>query len=290
MNRTQLTAFAAVAEAGSFTKGAEKLMVSQPAVSLQVAEFETALKTKLFDRIPRGVRLTAAGNLLLGYAQRIASLESEAESAVAGLLGLTRGRLVIGASLTIGSYLLPATLGRFRRKYPQIELVLEIANTHQIEQMLLGGQLDLAFTEGLVPSDVLKAKIIQQDRLVPIAPPGHPILKHKRITAEMLCREELILRESGSGTREVIEDALTRRKLKVKPLMSLGSTEAIKRAVQAGIGLSIVSELTIDNEITAGTLVVVPVVDLSIQRPLVLLRVPGKTDGPAAEAFIKLFK
>lgn len=288
MNRTQLTAFAAVAEAGGFTKGARNLMVSQPAVSLQVAELEIALKTKLFDRLPRGVRMTAAGELLLAYARRIASLEHEAESAVANLLGLTRGRLIIGASLTIGSYLLPATLGRFRRKYPQIELVLEIANTQQIERMLLDDRLDLAFTEGLVPSDVLAAQVIREDRLVPIAPPRHPILKHKRITAAMLCREELILREPGSGTREVIEHALAKRKLTLKPLMSLGSAEAIKRAVQAGIGLSIVSELTIDNEVSAGTLVVVPVADLSIKRPLVLLRVPGKSDAPAAKAFVDL--
>ncbi|MGD0463102.1 MAG: LysR family transcriptional regulator [Tepidisphaeraceae bacterium] len=288
MNRTQLAAFTAVAEAGGFTKGAQRLMVSQPAVSLQVAELETALKATLFDRLPRGVRLTAAGELLLGYARRIDSLEHEAESAIANLLGLSRGKLVVGASLTIGSYLLPATLGRFRYKYPQIELVMEIANTHQIERMLLENRLDLAFTEGLVPSDVLAAQIIQEDRLVPIAPPRHSILKHKRITAAMLCREELILREPGSGTREVIENALAKRKLTVKPLMSLGSAEAIKRAVQAGIGLSIVSELTIGSEVSAGTLVVVPVVDLSIKRPLVLLRLPGKSDGPAAKAFVEL--
>jgi DNA-binding transcriptional LysR family regulator len=154
--------------------------------------------------------------------------------------------------------------------------------------MLLENHLDLAFTEGLIPTEGLATQIIQQDRLVPIAPPNHPILKHKRITAAMLCREELILREPGSGTREVIEDALAKRKLKIKPLMSLGSAEAIKRAVQAGMGLSIVSELTIGNEVSAGALVVVPLVDLLIKRPLVLLRLPGKSDNPAAKAFVEL--
>jgi DNA-binding transcriptional LysR family regulator len=290
MNRTQLAAFAAVAEAGGFTRGAEKLMVSQPAVSLQVAELEAALGAKLFDRLPRGVRLTAAGDLLLGYARRIASLENEAESAIANLLGLTFGRLTIGASLTIGSYLLPAALGRFRRQYPQIELVMEIANTQQIERMLLEDRIDLAFTEGLAHSEAMTWRIIQEDRLVAIAPPGHPILKHKRLVAAMLCREQLILREPGSGTREVIEDALAKRGLTVKPVMSLGSAEAIKRAVQAGMGLSIISELTIDNELAAGSLVVVPVTDLSIKRPLVSLGLAGKSESPAATAFINMLQ
>ena len=288
MNATQLAAFVAVAEAGGFTRGAERLMVSQPAVSLQVADLEKSLGAKLFDRLPRGVRMTAAGEVLLNHARRMASMQHDAQNAIAHLLGLTRGRLTIGASLTIGSYLLPAILAQFRRKYPQVELVLEIANTQHIEQMLLENRLDLAFTEGLVPGGVMSGQVIQEDRLVPIAPPKHPILKQKRITAAMLCREDLILREPGSGTREVVEDALARRKLKIKPVMSLGSSEAIKRAVQAGIGLAIVSELTIENELRARALVVVPVVDLSIKRPLVLLRLPGKSDSPAAAAFVEM--
>jgi len=288
MNRTQLTAFAAVAEAGGFTKGAERLMVSQPAVSLQVSELETSLKTKLFDRLPRGVRLTAAGELLLGYARRIEAMEQEAELAMAEFLGLARGRLIIGASLTIGSYLLPATLGAFRQAHPQIDLELKIANTHQIEAMVLDNRLDMAFTEGFIRDHRLKARVIARDRLVPIAPPNHPMFSLKRITAERFMQEPLILREAGSGTREVVEEALRRRRLTLTPGMSLGSTEAIKRAVEAGVGVAIVSELTIGTELAAGTLRVVPVVDLPIVRPLHQLRPPGKTDSPAAEAFIEL--
>lgn len=194
----------------------------------------------------------------------------------------------MGASLTIGSYLLPATLGRFRRKYPQIELVMEIANTRLIEQMLLETSLDLAFTDGLVPIAALAAHIFHEDRLVPIAPPRHPILKNKRIIAATLLREQIILREVGSGTREVIEDALANRKLTVLPLMSLGSSEAIKRAVQAGVGIAIVSELTIESEVSAGQLVIIPLVDLSMRRPLQLLRAPGKSDSAAAAAFVQI--
>jgi DNA-binding transcriptional LysR family regulator len=234
------------------------------------------------------VRLTAAGELLLGYARRIAALEREAEGAVADLAGLRRGKLVVGASLTIGSYFLPAVLGRFRQLHPKIDLELEIANTQRIEQMLLDGKLDLAFTEGLPPSEGFIVRPFHHDRLVPIAPPGHPLLSKKRVTAAMLCRERLILREAGSGTREVIEAAFQKRKLTIKPAMLLGSAEAIKRAVQSEIGLAIVSELTIHAECAAGTLQVIRLSDLDIQRPFQLLRLAGRTESKAAEAFAAL--
>ncbi len=290
MNRTQLSAFAAVAEAGGFTKGAQRLMVSQPAVSLHVSELEQALRTKLFDRLPRGVRLTAAGRILLNFAKRIESLEGEAEAAIADLLGLRRGRLVVGASLTVGSYFLPVALGEFRRKYPQIDLDLEIANTKQIEALLRENRVDLAFTEGLAPKDASSAQSLYDDRLVPIAAPDHPIRKRKRLTAAMVCRDDLILREVGSGTRDVIEEVLARLRLKIKPLMSLGSTEAIKRAVEAGVGLAIVSELAVENELRAGTLVVLPLAELTVARPFRVLRPAAKIDSPAAAAFLEVVR
>ena len=290
MNRTQLAAFTAVAEAGGFTKGARRLLVSQPALSLQVAELERAVRAKLFDRLARGVRLTAAGRLLFDFAERIEALEAEAETAIADLLGRRRGKLIVGASLTIGSYFLPVALGEFRRRYPQIELELEIANTKQIELLLRQNRVDLALTEGLAPKDASFAQTIYGDRLVPIAPVHHPLVGRKRITAAMVCREELILREVGSGTRDVIEEALARRGLKVTPLMSLGSTEAIKRAVEAGVGLAIVSELAVDREVRAGTLAVLPAAELTIDRPFRVLRPAGKSDNPAATALLEVVR
>jgi len=290
MNHTQLMAFAAVAEAGGFTKAAEKLMVSQPAVSLQVGELEARLGVSLFHRLPRGVKLTSAGQTLLGYARQIASLERDAEAAMAELIGVQRGRLTIGASHTIGTYLLPAVLGTFRQQYPQIELSLEIANTTQVEAMLLESAVDLAFTEGSVRDANLRGELITEDQLVPVAPAKHPLLSRKRITAEMLCREPLILREEGSGTREVFEAALAKLKLHVKPIMSLSSTEAIKRAVAGGIGLTVISRLSLDTELKAGALAIVPVADLTIKRPLRLLRQRTGTDSPAAAAFLKTLR
>jgi DNA-binding transcriptional LysR family regulator len=285
-----LAIFQAVAEAGSFSRGAEQLCISQPAVSQQVAEFERAMKTRLFDRLPKGARLTQSGVLLLGYARRLSVLESEAEQALAELHGLERGQLTVGASLTIGAYVLPLVFGRFRRQYPGIELALEIANTEAIQTMVLSGAVDLGLTEGLVESSELEANVFQSDELVAIAPVGHFLLGELPVTAARLCREPLIMREPGSGTRAVVERAFHERGLTLSPVMSLGSIEAIKRAVAAGVGLAIVSRLTLDLELETGHLALVPISDLTIRRPLHRLHRRGSYETRAAAAFLRLLK
>jgi DNA-binding transcriptional LysR family regulator len=288
MNLNHLALFRAVAQEGSFTRGAERAYVSQPAVSKQVSELERALGTVLFERIPRGVRLTEAGELLLGYAQRLFALEADAERALAELRGLERGHLRLGASLTIGAYVLPELLGEFHRRYPGVALSVEIANTEAVEHMILEGHVDLGLTEGFWESEELVATTFQEDTLVVIAPPTHPLLAQSPLTAERLCAEPLILREHGSGTRAVAERAFAARGLTLLALMSLGSIEAIKRAVAAGIGLAIVSGLTLDLELAAGRLAVLPLADLVMQRPLHLLFRRSASESRATRAFREL--
>ena len=239
------------------------------------------------ERLPRGSRLTDGGRLLAEYAQRLAALEQEAARAVEEFRGLKRGRLAIGASTTIGAYLLPPALGKFHRRHPGLELQLEIANTHTVQRHLLAGTVELGLTEGLMAAEYLDSKIFHEDELVVIAPPGHPLLKRKRVTARDLCREPFVLREEGSGTRAVVEQALRKRGLAAKPVLSLAGTEAVKHAVIAGIGLAIVSRLAIGCELEAGSLAVVPVADLRIRRPLHLQMLRGRTPGPAAARFWK---
>ena len=165
INRNHLALFRAVAEAGGFSRAAEVVHVSQPAISMQVGELENALGTPLFDRLPRGVRLTDAGTVLFGYAQRIAALEGEAERAMRELRGLERGRLAVGASKTIGGYLLPAVLGEFRRRHPGVELQLVIDNTDAIKTRLVGGTIDLGLTEGMLPQDdEIRSKVFLRGR------------------------------------------------------------------------------------------------------------------------------
>jgi len=268
MNRNHLALFHAVAEAGSITAGAERLRISQPAVSKQISELESVLGVQLFDRLPRGVRLTDAGLALADYARRMTLLEDDAERAIAELCGLKRGRLAIGASTTIGAYLLPQALVRFHQVYPKIELHLKIANTQVIQSALMDGTLEVGFTEGRIVSDALETTVFQQDELVAIAPVGYALLSKKRVTARELCKEPFIMREQGSGTRQVVEAALGAKGISVTPVMSIGSTEAIKRAVIAGVGVAIVSRLTVSMELKSRLLGIVALNDLRINRPL----------------------
>jgi DNA-binding transcriptional LysR family regulator len=292
VNLNHLFLFRAVAEAGGFSRAAERIHVSQPAISMQVGELETQLGLTLFHRLGRGVKLTAAGQILLGYAQRLGALAVEAEQAMEEVRGLRRGHLAIGASTTIGVYLLPNLLGQYRRQYPEIDVRFDIANTDDILRRLVDGTLDAGLTEGLPPdNDELETVVFLRDKLVPIAPPDHPRVKGgcKPLTLGQLCAEPMIIRESGSGTREVIDRALARRGQKLKrPSMVLGSTEAIKRAVAAGLGVAIVSHLTIQTEIASGQLAILPVRGFQLTRPLHRLCWRNRARGPAAVAFLAL--
>ncbi|HTY88045.1 MAG TPA: LysR family transcriptional regulator [Candidatus Acidoferrum sp.] len=288
MNRNHLALFHAVAQAGGISRGAQRVRVSQPAVSKQIRELEEALGTRLLERLPRGTRLTESGRILAGYAQRLQALEQEAEAAMKEFHGLQRGRLAVGASMTIGTHLIPQAFGEFHRRYPDIELHLEIANTRTIRENLMQGVIEIGLTEGLIQGEHFDSEIFFQDELVAIAPCGHPLLKAGPVSARRICEEPFILREEGSGTREVVERALGKRGLAVQPVLSLTSPEAIKNAVVAGLGLAIISRLTIGLELRAGSLAIIPVKDLVIHRPLHLQRLRGRTMSPATAKFLEI--
>jgi len=285
MNLNHLAIFHAVAQTGSMTLGAERLDISQPAVSKQVQELEHGLRVPLFDRIGRRVYLSQAGEILADYARRLFALAHEAEEAMADVRAVGRGRLVVGASTTIGTYLLPGVVAAFWRRHPQVELLVEIENTEQVHRRLARLELDIGLTEGFVEEDELDAEVFHRDELVVIAARTHRLVGEARVPLTALRQEPFILREPGSGTREVEARALARLKLPVRVVMALGSTEAIKRVVAEGVGLAIVSRLAVGAECTAGTLAVLPVAGLRIERPLYLVRRKGRRDGPALQAF-----
>jgi len=290
MNLNHLSIFQAVAVADSISRGAEQLHISQSAVSKQLADFEQALGVKLFDRLPRGVRLTEPGRLLLGYANRLFAIEAEAERALVDLRQLVRGRIIIGASRTIGSYLLPERLAAFRRQHPGVELELQVDNTNTIERRLVGGEIDLGFTEGVVNDAQLNYAIFAQDELVLIAHPAHAAVLQSPLSVGDLENFPMLMHEIGSGTREVTEIALANRKVRIRPAMTLASTEAIKQTVAAGAGLAFLSALSIQTELDAGRLVVVPVKALRIRRPLYQVRLRTATPGPSLQAFLDALK
>jgi DNA-binding transcriptional LysR family regulator len=285
MNLNHLAIFNAVAQTGSMTLGAERLDISQPAVSKQVQDLEHSLGVHLFDRIGRRVRLSQAGEVLAGYAQRLFALAHEAEQAMTDVRALERGRLTVGASTTIGTYMMPGLVAAFLRRHPNIELFVEIENTEQVHRRLAALQLDVGLTEGIVDDEELDAEVFWHDELIVIAPPGHRLASSPRVPLRALRTESFILREPGSGTRAVEERALARLKLPVRVIMSLGSTEAIKRVVAEGVGLAIMSPLAVHAELAAGTLAILPVAGLRIERPLYLVRRRGRRDGPALQAF-----
>jgi len=285
MNLNHLAIFHAVALTGGVGTGAARLHISQSAVSKQLADFENHLGAILFDRLPRGVRLTEAGKLLLGYANRIFSLETEAEQVLGDLHALRRGRVSIGASRTIGGYLLPAILAQFNRLHPDIELTLEVANTAAIQTMLIDGAIDVGFTEGLSRSEALEFSVMAEDELVLIAAPGAQPAGSLAVSA--LHGLPLLMREPGSGTRAVMEQALATHGVVPRSAMTLASTEAIKRMVAAGMGYAFVSALAVSTEVQAGLLTIVPIKGLRIRRPLHRLELKGSWTSPAVTAFLQ---
>ena len=288
MNFGHLAIFHAVLRSGSVSRAAEQLMISQPAVSKQLKELERSLGTALFDRLPKGMRPTPAGELLGEYASRIFSTAIEAGQALDELRGLRRGKLIVGASTTIGVYLLPEVFVAFRRKFPDVQLELEIANSDVILKRLEDGAIQLGLTEGVIASGSVQTSAFATDRLVAIAPCDHPLSRKRSIDAKTLCREPFIVRETGSGTKSVVERALIARGLSIQPAMSLGSTEAIKRAVAGGVGVAIVSELSIRLELEARRLVKLRVSDLEIERPLHRLMLPGRNETSVVAAFMAM--
>jgi DNA-binding transcriptional LysR family regulator len=290
MNLNHLAIFHAVAQAGGMTRGAERLDISQPAVSKQVRQLERNLGVHLFDRIGRRVHLSQAGEVLNDYARQLFALAHEAETAMADLRAAGRGKLAIGASTTIGAYLLPCVLAEFWRRHPHIELLVRIENTQQVHRRLAGHELDVGLTEGLVEGEGLEAEVFHRDELVMIAAPDHRLAGRRRVSLSAVRDEPFILREPGSGTRAVEERALERLKLPVRAAMALGSTEAIKRVVAEGVGLAVMSRLAVAAECAAGALVVLKVAGLRIDRPLHLVRRKGRRDGPAVKAFCAVLR
>ncbi|GAB5100683.1 LysR family transcriptional regulator [Caballeronia insecticola] len=288
MNFTHLLAFYEVARAGSISAGAQRLHVSQPAVTREIRELEERLGVTLFDRLPRGVALTQVGNTLLEYATRIFALSEAAERELTELAGLTAGQLLIGASATVGVYLVPAVIAQFNVLFPKVTVELTVANTEQVEQGLLAHAFGLGFIEGPYDAAVFDANVIGADEIIAVAAVGHPLAK-RRFAARELADKAVILREPGSGTRAAVEDAYKRAGLSMTPLMSVSHTEAIKRMLLSGQAIAYVSSLSVAEEIARGDLVRLKVIGVDITRLLHVVWLKGRSFAPSTEAFVKLF-
>jgi len=286
MNLHHLELFLAVGEEGSVTRGADRVAVSQPAVSRAIADLEAALGERLFDRGPKGVTLTEAGLVLMDYAKRIFGLEREAAEALTDLHGLESGRLSIGASTTIGDYLLPPAIARFLTAHPSIDLAVEVANTDAIQAGVLAGRYDVGFTEGQIDRNQFLVSVLQKDELVVFSAPSHPLSATAHAGLDELARYPFVMREGGSGTRRIVEARFREAGIEARIACALGSTTAIKRAVAEGLGLGIVSALAVASEVARGELVVIPT-PLSLTRQLHTIRLGWRRESAALRAFLR---
>ena len=265
----RLQVFHTVARLLSFTKAAESLHMTQPAVTFQVRQLEEYFNTRLFDRTHNRISLTEAGRRVYEYADRIFQLYDEMEGTVRELTGDVSGVLMIGASTTIAEYMLPALLGDFKGKYPHVGIRLKVSNTDAIVSMVEDNEIDLGVVEAPVANKNLVVELCRVDQLVAVVTPGHPLAQLGRVTVADLTQYPYIVREEGSGTREVIHEYLRAAGLSsnsLNTIMELGSPEAVKGAVEAGMGVSVLSGTTIHKEIRLGTLVAVPL-DPPLERP-----------------------
>ena len=265
----RLQVFHTVARLLSFTKAAESLHMTQPAVTFQVRQLEEYFNTRLFDRAHNRISLTEAGKRVYEYADGIFDLYAKMENAVRDITGEISGALIIGASTTIAEYMLPSLLGDFKKKYPDVNVQLRVSNSDGIVHMVENNDIDLGVVESPVLNKNLVVEECRKDRLVAIVPPQHALSKNREVSIKELLEYEYIAREEGSGTREVIHEHLQNAGMTSADLhiaMELGSPEAIKGAVEAGMGVSIVSEVTIHKELQIGTLVALEL-NPSLERP-----------------------
>jgi len=285
VNLHQLRIFTTVARLGSFSRAAEELSISQPSVSIQVADLERSLGVDLFEKLGKRIYLTEAGRILDEYARKMLGLAEEAQIALEDIKGLHRGRLMVGATTTPGTYILPRVIAAFQERHPQVAVVLEITNTKRVQERLLRNELDLGVVGWDVTAQGLRVEPLLDDELVLVASPSHPLVTAGIAHAKGLRDHRLILRERGSGTREALEAALREAGVAIAPSMELGTGEAVKEAVVAGLGVTIISRLAVAGDARAGRLVIVPMPDLAIRRRLSLVYHRDKRLSQAMNTF-----
>ena len=285
----RLQVFHAVAELKSFTRAGKRLHMTQPAVTFQIRQLEQHFNTRLFDREHNRIDLTAAGRRVAEYAARILALYSEMEGSLRELTDDMAGTLMLGASMTIAEYDLPRLLVRFKRQFPEVNVRLLMSNTDGIVQMVVENKIDLGLVEGPVHNRSLAVRRYDLDRLVVALPPEHALAGETRIPFAALRGVPLILREEGSGTREVFLDHAHTAGFSLEDfdvVMELGSPEAIKGAVGAGLGVTVISVATLRKEVELGTLRAIDL-DPPIERPFSFVHQKQKFRVPAVEELLR---
>jgi DNA-binding transcriptional LysR family regulator len=280
----QLKVFEAVARHLNYTRAAEELHLTQPAVSMQVKQLEESLGVSLFEQLGKRIHLTESGQEVLTYARHITQQVDELEAVLNRIKGLSGGRLRISVATT-ANYFIPTLLGTFSRRYPDVTVSLDVTNRETLLRQLNENTVDLVIM-GQPPAEAdVDAQAFMDNPLVVVAPPDHPLARAKKIPLARLQEETFLVREPGSGTRIAMERFFSERGMKLKTGMEVGSNEAIKQSVQAGLGLGLLSRDTVEQELSLKRLVILDVAEFPIMRHWYVVHRKGKRLSAVAKAF-----
>jgi DNA-binding transcriptional LysR family regulator len=289
MDTRQLAAFCEVVDRKSFSQAAERLGVTQPAVSLQIRSLERRLGTKLLDRSGRRVEPTESGRRLYRAAQRMLAVEGQLLDELAGEDGALRGELTLGASTGPGGTVVPVLLGEFQREHPELTVALSISDTSRVIEQVAERELELGIVGASPRHRGVVFEPFFRDEVILVVPPGHRFAG-KEVTLEKLREEPLILMQEGAGVRQVIEDELRRGPVRLRDLdvrLELGLQESVKSAAAAGFGVTFISRSGVEAELAAGTLAAARVKGLEPAREISLVRPAGRSPSRAADAFVE---
>ncbi|MBB6022700.1 DNA-binding transcriptional LysR family regulator [Paenibacillus sp. JGP012] len=289
MNFHQLHIFYTVAEKGSFSAAAQALHMTQPAVTMQIQSLEDYFGTKLLHRSTKKIELSEAGRTLLPHAKRSVELVRQTDEAMSAFTQKLQGRLQLGASLTIGEYVLPRMLGPFARQYPDISIVMKVMNTTQIMDEILKHQLNFGLIEAPIHHPDMIVEPVMQDELKLIVPAGHDLAGRGKVNLEEVMNYPFVLREEGSGTRQVMEGQLQKKKIDpsdMNVVMELGSTGAVKSAVEAGVGITMLSPSSVQHELALGLVHMVDIRGLEFKRQFYAIHLKSSLLPLSAVAFL----
>ncbi|MBF0193128.1 MAG: LysR family transcriptional regulator [Magnetococcales bacterium] len=290
---TRLRVFHAVAKHLSFTRAAEELYLTQPAVTFQIRQLEEHFDTRLFDRHHNRITMTEAGLMVFNYTERILELYRETDKAINEMTGMTRGIVKLGASTTIGEYILPVILSSYHEQFPNVRVRMTVDNTRLIVRKLEDATIDLGMVEGPVQNKNIHIVPCIEDELIVALPPNHPLSHMTDISLSKLKEYPFVSREEGSGTRQVIAEHLKKNGVNYDDLdmvLELGTTESVKAAIEGNVGFSIVSSVSIRKELRLKSLSAHRIKGVSMKRMLNFVFQKQKFRSKAVEEMLNFAK
>jgi DNA-binding transcriptional LysR family regulator len=289
-----LETFCRIAALKSFSRAADDLLLTQPTVSGHILFLERSLSLRLFDRTGREIRLTQAGEMFLRYASKILTVRKDLLNALSEFSQGIRGELSLGASTIPGEYLLPRLMGDFKRAHPRFTLSLKISDTKDIVQELLQGHIEFGLIGAKVNHRSLHHEKFEEDEIIVIAPPDHPLSRKRSVGFEDLLKEPWIIREEGSGTQMTVERALRKKGKSLKDFnvaIEMGSTSSVKEGVKANLGLAFISRRAVEEELNRNLFTSIILEGMkSISRQIYIVSQRGKTVSPAGMEFLRFLK